>query len=422
MWINPKNNVVFKQHALLFLLGALTPLSSAILIPLHINYFSPYEYGLLYLIITIATFCNIFSTLSINTSIKTYYFDFNAQRARTYIQKIIQFSICCSIVFFSIYLVFGDSILGFVINDYDPKLKKILSLAILSFLTKNIVTVYQIYITNARKSWLLIVLGVSYFIIFLCTQAILIVNFSLGITSVFYAMLLASIFCLVIILIYEKGIFAIHENYEDIIPSLKYGIVLIPFILLEWMLLKGDKWIVQELLDLETLGVYALTMNIAFISSFVSSTFLNASRPEVYRLFKKQNLTNTPKRSNLILVYFVLTILSCIGIYCLSFLIYIITSDSKFIAITSYLPIALCIIIVRSLLKLIIEYFECFKLSKIILLLSIFNVSIFVIFAYYLPQNLGIKILFVSLLTSNLISLCLGYIIAVNHNKGLNYV
>lgn len=371
--------------------------------------------------ITIASLCIILANLNLPNALKTYFFDYDADRISSYVQKVIQVSFLSGILFISIVYLIGPSIIPLLVSNLTENFTSLTLLAISAFVLKNLVSTYEVYLQNARFNKRLIFFRLSYFVIIILVQVILIVFYGLGIVSVFWSMMLASSFLMCMMIYFESGILSRKKDYKSIKLSVNYGVRLIPFLLVEWMIIRGDRWLVQEKFDLETLGVYALTMNIAFLLAMVATAYFNGARPELYQIFKKSQKDQDRTGLSVHIIFFVGVLLcASFTLYLISFGIPYLSDNAKYSLVTQYLPVALGVIVIRSLIRFVFEYFECFKITKPIFMISVINLSIFLGLVYALPIKLGIYLFFISLMVSNACALIVGLLYIFFYNPKLH--
>jgi len=369
--MNLNITTIIKQQGLFIGLGVLNPLISFLLIPVHIKYFSPSEYGLLYLLYMIGSLSVILASCNLTASVKTFYFDLDEIAASDYTDKMVKYMAITGAIYMVLVSLLGPFLIEALFDPAKIEYSYLIPLSICAFLIRNLVHAYQVYLRNARKNKLLSQLTILNSGLFLVLQLLLIIYLRIGIESVFYAMILSNSAGLVLILVKEGR--SMRSSTGDIptAKSIRYGLSLLPLFLMEWLIIRGDRFFVQDRFDLALLGQYALAMNIALLLSFVTSSYLNAARPE-----------------------------------------------EKYLAITTILPLAILVIVIRSHTRMIYEYYDCFKQTAPLIYFTGINFTCFLLMIYWIPTELGLRGILYSLLVSNF--LCFGVALGYTflQNKG----
>lgn len=385
-------------------LGMINPFVSFIMIPIHIKYFAPEEYGLIYLLYSLATFSVMFSSCNLNASLKTFFFDFKEENQRSFVKNTIGTLFLFSFVYLGLTLLTGPLLVDSLFDPSKLSYSFLIPLSIGAFLLRNIVSSYQIYFRNARLNKLLSISSLVNSISFLIFQIAFIVVFEMGIESVFYAMALSNTLALIVIWVSGDLIPNTKPDFKEMRKPLKYGLALLPLFFMEWLMVRGDRLFIQDRFDLGILGQYALTMNIAIILSFITTSFLNASRPELYESFKSFRYDGAKRNLFSLYGFFLVLLLAAgMGLYVLGYIIPLFADHEKYDNVIHILPLGILILFIRSNIRFLYEYYECFKLSRPIVFFTLVNLIVFVSLIYLLPLEWGIKSVFAALLFSNLV-------------------
>lgn len=403
-------------------LGLINPLISFVLIPIHIKFFSPSEYGMIYLLFSIATLSVMLSSLNLNAALKTFFFDYSEDTRRGFLSQLVSSLFIFGLLYLGLFLLLGPSVIDRFFDHSKLSYSYLIPLSIAAFILRNIVSSYQIYYRNARENKLLSFSSLTNSISYLILQLLFIVVLKWGVESVFIAMLISNFLALLIIWIIEVKPSVEKLKFEKIKKPIKYGLSLMPLFMMEWIMVRGDRLIVQDRFDLEELGLYALTMNIAIVISFITTSFLNAARPELYASFRA--IREQGSKSNLYSLYglFIgLLVITSIGLYILGVFLSSYADHDKYKMILQFLPLGIAILFIRSHIRLLYEYFECFKKAKPIVFLTSINLMIFLGLIFVIPLQDGIKGIFLALLFSNLVCLIFTFMFAtLKQNRSIH--
>jgi len=416
--MNLNITTIIKQQGLFIGLGVLNPLISFLLIPVHIKYFSPSEYGLLYLLYMIGSLSVILASCNLTASVKTFYFDLDEIAASDYTDKMVKYMAITGAIYMVLVSLLGPFLIEALFDPAKIEYSYLIPLSICAFLIRNLVHAYQVYLRNARKNKLLSQLTLLNSGLFLVLQLLLIIYLRIGIESVFYAMILSNSAGLALILVKEGR--SLRSSTGDIptAKSIRYGLSLLPLFLMEWLIIRGDRFFVQDRFDLALLGQYALAMNIALLLSFVTSSYLNAARPELYQSFKEIQRGAYRDFFSLYILFLGIIVIASAGIYSLTILLPYLSAEEKYLAITTILPLAILVIVIRSHTRMIYEYYDCFKQTAPLIYFTGINFTCFLLMIYWIPTELGLRGILYSLLVSNF--LCFGVALGYTflQNKG----
>lgn len=393
----------------LLLLGAnlLGPLSGIILLPLYLQNFSPSEYGILALMRVVSAFTAIVGTLSLNSAMLTFFFDYDKKEQEQYLQQIFSTATLCAILFTSLALLLGPSFFSYLFDSNDIPFFPLILLAILNALAMGLLSIYYVFLKNAIEIPSFVRLAIIWFVISMLCQFFLISMMDVGIMGALLGPLIASSVLLLSLLAQRKLKFTFQLKSKYLKQSILYSLGMMPFLFANWGIIRADRLVAEQYLSLEQVGQYALALNLAFLVALVASAFLDSIRP----YFKTQLTKVGTQAKNYLWTYFgvfqLLLLMASFGIYGLSFLLPCISDSPKYAEITSFLPVALLLILIRSNIRFFNEFFYLWKKNKHIGLISIVNLISFLILIYFFGEHNLIDSILRALLLSNGMALLL---------------
>lgn len=344
-----------------------------------INNFTVAEYGIFSLMNGFLAFITLFIAFNLESAMQTFFFDYQSktQLLEKYITNIISTALISVIMFFVIILFTGPYLFNLLFSNTSISF---FPYGFLVLITGGLVAVNQIYYVilknkqDISKYGKLVVVNM---IIAVCIQIYLIAVHKYGVLGALIGPLISNA-VLFIWLVIKKNLITFHLDFTIIKSSLGYCLWFLPSLFMQWFLSKGDRFIIERFISLETVGTYALLINFSILISLIATAILNSYRPTLYGLFKSSKGRLTKSIYMLLLYYLIIILLA-------SCFIYIIVQNLKFLGIApSYLQIqnfiflALALFIIRVTLRFLYEYFYYLKKSKELTLFSILNVLLFI--------------------------------------------
>ncbi len=384
-------------------------ISSLILLPFYLSYLSPSDYGVLAILMVVITFGNFLSTANLKMGYTAFYFDITQSQRLSYLYQSLKLGLSISVI----YLIIGSLFVSQFNLFLDTAIPSMLiMLALVIAVQKSLHGIYNVYLQHEKKTKTYSITNGTIILVNVIVQLGLLVFFDLGVASVIYGLLISyfigNLMCLSEVLKSEKS------QAFQFQPLLIYALSLFPFLLAEWFIIRGDRLIVEHFFDLEQVGIYALTLNVAFLLSTVGNTYLNAARPELFAYFEGLKRFRMVVFSSFFRALVLMILAGSIAIYLISHSVKYLTTHDRYQAIEQYITLALVIIAIRIVIRFFSEVFIYVKHHRAQNYLSIGNAVLFVIaLALFYPYDSITSILY-ALLTSNLITL-LATIVAIGY-------
>ena len=278
-----------------------------ILLPFYTNIFSPSDYGVMDLIAIIVVLVNNLFSLQTNQSLTRYYSDTRSSiKRKSYFTTIfiyyfiIYFFISLILILYSVevsYLVFNS-------NEYD----KIIILAALNIFFGSLFYIGSNLYRLDFESKKFTILSIMHVVISTSFILIAILILKIGIIGVFIGQLFSYIILLLYISnkIYTKIYFKLF-SFKILKIMFRFGIPLVPTVLILLGMQYIDRIMISNMIDLNSLGEYAVAMKISSIIGLLLSGFQLAFGPYVF-----SNYENPKTKEIISLLFYSINVLSLI--------------------------------------------------------------------------------------------------------------
>lgn len=387
-----KSSVV-SATALMIALNFIKPALGIFLLPLYLNVLTGAEYGLYTLMIAVSGIVNIAGTFRINSSMTTFYWDYNHDESLTqkYLSQLFSFSMVLSLITFTFLIFFGPLLFDLIFKDETVTFYPYGLIVIITALVSATNSVYFIYLKNKKQFLKLSYILLTQIILAVIIQVVLILGFKKGVYGLLLGVMIPYSLTMIYIISTEKKILNFKFDWKMIKPSMKYSIALIPYLLIYWLSSTGDRIILENYLNLEIVGQYALLMTIAGMLFLVADSVMNGIRPFLYESFQR-GVEQTGKYSQkLIKFYMAANMFAAGGILLVGHNLSFITTEETFIAAIPYFTLATCIVFLRSYLLLFNMQLNYTKSSKVISIISILSLVILLYLYHVLSGQYGLE-------------------------------
>ena len=193
----------------------------------------------------------------------------------------------------------------------------------------------------------------------------------LGVVGALWAKLFTNALLFLIVLWLNRQLIWRPWQKYYVIRALQFSIPLLPFLLINWLQIYGDRFILERYLDLKTVGVYSLLITIVGVLPMAIDAVINGIRPFLFDYLKEGIDQHIKSTKELFRLYFGFSLLMASGVILLGNNIHLFTSNKEYYQILPYLSIMTIAFFVRvySTLLYILLLFQ--KKTKLISQLSI---------------------------------------------------
>lgn len=394
---------IFKANSLYLLINLISASSAILLIPLYISDLSVSEYGILALMNVTFAFLTIFMAVNLESAVQTFYFDHadDAPGIHRYFRNVYSFATLLALAGIILFSLSGPLIFRYTFHsdsiDFFPNGMIVAISAALTAINQ----IYFVLLRNQERVKTFGSLTLISTVLNILSQVVFIVLLDLGITGALLGPLVAST-AIFIITHLQNSFLTLRIDFSEVKGSLKYCLWLLPFLMIQWFLAKGDRIIIEGYIGLEQVGIYALLMNISMVVSLVATSILNSVRPTLFKALKKSG-GQPGKTARSVFYYFMIIILgAAIAVYIFVQYIEHIRLFEEYIKIQKFILAALILFVIRVTFRFFGEYLSFRKKSKDLSLLSLINFVLFVSLIWLSVDGLSLaRLLEISIITNS---------------------
>lgn len=213
------------------------------------------------------------------------------------------------------------------------------------------------------------------------------VYLNLGLLAVLVAMLLGSLFSVLLSIYFTRHNIAMLIDRTKLKILLKFSLPLVPSSISVIATMYVDRLVIKDLLSLEELGQYGFASRIAMITSLVMVGFQQALSPLIYSSYKQENTRFDIAK--LFWIFVVTSVLATLAIYFNRFhLIEFLGNENYIDAAPLITP--LCVTVLLSSCYLFFPGLPIAQKSSLIALLTISGASINLVLNYILIKEIGL--------------------------------
>jgi len=395
-------------------LNFIKPALGIFLLPLYLNVLTGAEYGLYTLMVAVSGIVNITGTFRINSSMTTFYWDYNHDETltRKYLSQLFSFSLVLSLISFGLLIFLGPLLFELIFKDETVSFYPYGLIVIISALVSATNSVYFIYLKNKKQFAKLSYILLTQIILAVIIQVVLILGYKKGVYGLLLGVMIPYSLTLIYIIVIERNILNFKFDWNMIKPSMKYSIALIPYLLIYWLSSTGDRIILENYLNLEVVGQYALLMTIAGMLFLVADSVMNGIRPFLYESFQRGSEQTGKYSQKLIKFYMAANIFAAGGILLVGHNLSFITTEETFIAAIPYFTLATCIVFLRSYLLLFNMQLNYTKSSNVISIISIFSLVVLLYLYHVLSGRYGLEGVLLAGIIAGLLSSIVFFVVA----------
>jgi len=389
-------------------LGFFRPAIYIFLLPLYLKVFSKEDYGLYNLMIDFGQFIMILATLRINAAMLNYYYDYQGDKAmqRKYLRSLYSFSVVLGLVFVPLMYFIGSGLFSVVYNSesvlFHPFGITMVAYAVLSEINLS----YFTYLKNEKDILKYAFVLLTQIILVMLFQFLFIVVWRKGVGGALLGMLIANVITL-------------KPDMKMIKSSLKFSIVLIPYLIIYWLMFKGGRLFLERMTDLNYVGLYALVIVLTGVVIFGVDAIINGIRPFLFDLFamenpdKKQISLLSKLIINVPLIFIpVIILVGCNMRY--------VTSNAAFYEVDIYMLFACLVTYLLVFSKLFYLQLIFAKRSDLITILSFIAVFVLIVgFNYFIPIHKIWGVFYATLIAN--VSLAILFCIAAQRIQPISF-
>ena len=278
------------------------------------SYFlSQEEMGVYGYLMVLLGFCTTFLILGFDNAYARFFFEQNSESG---LQKLTStlfwFLLIWFFVLFVIYFLANDFLASLLFENQDHQ--KVLIWAILSLPLKLFSVLSNQALRNQFKKRLFVFYNVSTAFITIISAILLLQFTEYGLVSIFLAILLGDIVVLPFRLNSISNFLKFQMDTVVLKQALKYGVPFLPVSIAYWIFSGADRFMLEQLTDLETVGRYTVAVTLSGVMSVISGGIGNAWSPHAVKTYEndEEEAKVLFRRFLKLLIVFPLTLISLI--------------------------------------------------------------------------------------------------------------
>lgn len=356
------------------------------LLPIYTRIANPEELGALDLFLAFGNIVALTVALEISQGIARYIPELSDVKQRlSYSSTGLLFTFFMYTLFFIIASTFHVELNQFVTGKSDYS--QFFQLALVYIALHGFFYYFQNQLRFESNSISYAIVSVFYSLTNLVSAFVFGIVYNLGLTAILCSMIVS------VLLASLLGLFFLRESLGfvfklDLLKQLlMFSTPLVPASMLVFVSLYIDRYMINALLDLESVGHYSVAMRLASTASLVMNSFQMAITPLIY---KHYNEPETPKNLAVIFKYFVIFAMLFFLVYSLSieYLLALLTTPD-FYLVANVVPL-LVLAFLFSNIYVFMPGIGIRKKTHLIFLISIITAVINIVFNYLLIPVFGI--------------------------------
>jgi len=262
------------------------------LMPIYTRIFSPDEYGIIAMLVTLSGMFTILMTMGLNASQSYYFMEAkNKKTAKTeeIVTSILQLKIILSIIMALVISVFSPLLVKFFFKGPIP-IGYMYLVVIFTFFAVFAVHSMEIFrLTYGVWNYIFLSLlrlisGAGFILLLICI-------YDMGIKGYLIGILIGSFIAMVVGLLVTKRYYMYWKKVDRNLwkDFLKFGLPLVPASLIWWVMHASDRWFIMHLISPYALGLYATGAKFILLITLAVEAFRKAWWPLALDMMHKKD-------------------------------------------------------------------------------------------------------------------------------------
>jgi len=375
-----------------------------LLLPLYLNYLSPEEIGVFFLVTLAAAIAGVFATLKLDAAMRTFYFDFedNESRLLHYLTQVFSASLLLAGGFYSIALLLGPAVFSLVFKHSEISYFPFGAIALATVCVQSCLTIYFVYLKNQLRIrqfagyQLFLILGT------MSLQFVLIAGFGLGLIGALIGALVPASMVLLTLLARNPSIVTRRFDMELLRPSLAYSLPLILFGFLFMVEARLDRLAIERYYDLVFVGKYAVFSGILGSMVIFANALDAAIRPFLFRSLGRDGNAATGEVRSYVQLYIAANILGLSMVVFLGSNLAWITDNPSYLSVRSYFVLGATAMLPMMFTRLFSLFYVFYKKSGFLTVWMAVRTLLTALLLSQLVPRYGIEGALLSILISQL--------------------
>lgn len=367
-------------------LGFLRPAILIILLPVYLSVFSVEEWAVYSLMVIVGSFAMVLVTGRIAAAMLNHYYDYlgQPQLIRKYLSSLFSASIYIGGFVLILIALTGEYVFDLVFKSEEilfyPYGITIIAYAVLSEINLN----YYIFLKNEKNLGKFALVTLTQMLLLILFQYIMIVVLREGVQGALIGMLASNIITSLLIVFLERDILTLKPDWSMVKPSLAFSLPLIPYLIIYWFMTKGERIVLEQMMDLQTVGQYVLLITISGVAVLLIEAVINGVRPFLFEFFTKASKEYDSSVGLLTKLIVNVPLLILPVIIVVGTNIQFITDNTDYHSVSPYITVAAIVSYCIVFGKLFYQQLIYAKQSALITRLSLVCLIIFLISLYFL--------------------------------------
>lgn len=260
-----------------------------ILIPVYTSLLSPDEKGITDVITTIVAFLSIFYSLSINSAVIRFYVDYkeDKKKLKDFWGTCISFVIINSLILTAIVIIFKDFIIIPIAGDIE--FYPYILLGLISITLNPTYTIFQSTLQAKEESRKYAFNNLSYFIVNLVLNLVLIIGFRLGALGSLLALAITDVIFFIYTIIEFLPSITLKIDKSYLKNALKYSLPLLPHNLSGWAVSMIDRLFLNGMVSRAATSIYSTAAQFGNIINVLTSAINQAYVPWFFDRMKEKD-------------------------------------------------------------------------------------------------------------------------------------
>jgi O-antigen/teichoic acid export membrane protein len=254
-----------------------------VLVPIYTFYLSPADYGVIALIALIVGIPKLLADWGVTWSIQRDYLGCEGDEAREYLFTALIVNVASSIMAYGVFFLLGRQFVPLIAPEWEAQYTAYLNLSLMAAMLSGVSIVVTTYLVIERRPQAYSIFQLAVYVVASTLQLYLLIGLQMGLMAVFLTQLLSA----AISAIGGLGILWPHLKPRfrlDAARSIaEFGWQVTPSHVLNYMLKRGDQWVIQSMLSLDELGLYSFGLKFLEVMGLYSSSVHTAWRPTYFR-------------------------------------------------------------------------------------------------------------------------------------------
>jgi len=277
-----KDIIIYGTGSILF---KLVPI---IMIPIYTKIFSPSEYGILDLIISISLLISVLGLLQLESALARFYYDYSGKQSKKILISTVFWAILlCSSVIALIFILLSTSVSNLFFNS--GSYRNPIIAASISVILYNINALFSVIIRFEKKPTLFLVISTIQMVFTLAISYYSVVVLHVGIIGALLGQIAGLISAILIYFFLYHNYFAFAWHKSLLKDLLRYSLPIVPSIGMNWINNYLSRFILLFYTTTFEMGLLSTALKCVAVFALFERTFNMVWTPFLYKTLEKEN-------------------------------------------------------------------------------------------------------------------------------------